>query len=1205
MNRRVLLLTPLLLACGPWFYTAPPPLASYPRRIPAKHWSHLLQEVHPIPASASNASVASTIADCRTLAAGLPSFPVADRFAKIDALIQLNREGGAFSAIAANFLLELRELAADDATLAASRDYLVWRSGDSGDPAPSLAKPPVMTWNTSEENYASAVAAYRAKLDAFIDEAGTRLQSAPGPLAPNYRTQQAAAFFLADSYDEAIEKFAAVIKEFPTHPRAEVAAFMLGRCYLEKSRKAAHDATSLTPGAGSLLHAAADAFHHYLAQYPQGRFVPDAHGWLGAIEVDKGNFGEAIARQLDRLAVRASRETESSVLRECDRLFARIFALPEEGQSYELLAASLPWDAIARRPEIARLFIGRALDPAAADNDLPPESIYWSGDTQQLDYIHRRVIRPQAFARQALDLLGKAVLALGNDATTPPGDAFSSLVLGSAAMSSGHAEQALALYDRGLATTGRDDLLQGRAIALTALGRHPEAAATYATMAAEFPDSHLTQQSRFDHAISLYHAGNAGEAFLDLLPPIHAAGDASEDAPSLHPPHEPTQWLDIIAQFAPLDQLAAPLDLLPPNDPHTVILRAVVRGRALAAERFDLAARCIDPAGTDQTLFPHTGYREVQRPDYVLMDQARWDQDVAPLAALCRQRDRSPASPQLQLEIGRLWKSLRGRLTLPLQNLLADSGSETEKTDQLRAVNAAFLGIPAETIAIEIASRDELQHALTSFLAASGSPDPAIAAPALEEANEAIFRLAEFSLYALDRAVVDNRSTLSARLVARLKTEFPTSPEATRAVPWSFTPLSEKEVWMPGDYNPGNAAATLIYSLSHPEDSLKKIDGTDYLERHYENDENRELEETSGGPADLTGSFANLTPTPPLDLATVREKLAGGLANLSGAGFALGAAWDDLSAAASLPGITPELFHDYANLRLTGSAPPPLEGEWLPLKPIFDYRIQVRALERHYFQGDRYQDRIIAWQAYLDKYPNGPKTEAATFQLLRARIWSIRPQPQIRAFFLPRSPILAGYKHLMFQPVPGDGLPPLTERIQEISGYRDRDRQNAETYRAKAANGYSPADYYESSVRYENAMLDEMSLELTRPASGDPTPAELLIALKDFEARYPASRYLPDLHVMRASLLADAGDPVPAVADLVAFLNDSNHPELHHEAALRFAEIAQRLLDPAQRPAVATAFRTNPAALTLLKNLVHGDTCLFRLRPMLPWLEAN
>jgi len=63
------------------------------------------------------------------------------------------------------------------------------------------------------------------------------------------------------------------------------------------------------------------------------------------------------------------------------------------------------------------------------------------------------------------------------------------------------------------------------------------------------------------------------------------------------------------------------------------------------------------------------------------------------------------------------------------------------------------------------------------------------------------------------------------------------------------------------------------------------------------------------------------------------------------------------------------------------------------------------------------------------------------------------------------------------------------------------------------------------------------------------------------------------------------------------------HPELRMTTALYFSEVSLRLLDINQRAAVADAFRKNPSAMPWLRKLVKGDTCLFRLRPLMPWLE--
>jgi hypothetical protein len=77
-----------------------------------------------------------------------------------------------------------------------------------------------------------------------------------------------------------------------------------------------------------------------------------------------------------------------------------------------------------------------------------------------------------------------------------------------------------------------------------------------------------------------------------------------------------------------------------------------------------------------------------------------------------------------------------------------------------------------------------------------------------------------------------------------------------------------------------------------------------------------------------------------------------------------------------------------------------------------------------------------------------------------------------------------------------------------------------------------------------------------------------------------------------------------AVRSLAEVVADRSHPELRMIAALYFAEISLRLLDKNERAGVAAAFRAEPAALPFLKNLVHGDTCLFRLRPLMRWLES-
>jgi hypothetical protein len=127
---------------------------------------------------------------------------------------------------------------------------------------------------------------------------------------------------------------------------------------------------------------------------------------------------------------------------------------------------------------------------------------------------------------------------------------------------------------------------------------------------------------------------------------------------------------------------------------------------------------------------------------------------------------------------------------------------------------------------------------------------------------------------------------------------------------------------------------------------------------------------------------------------------------------------------------------------------------------------------------------------------------------------------------------------------------------------------------------------------------------LRRPMFPAGRELESLARLMDaHQERFPKGRYQADLTLLRAAISADIGDYETALGDLAALLSDANHPELRMDAALQLSDCGLRLLDLEERAAVADAFRKTPAAMTYLKNLVHGDTCLFRLRPLMAWLE--
>ncbi|MCW1885788.1 hypothetical protein OKA04_13690 [Luteolibacter flavescens] len=1125
MKRRVLALTPLLLACGPFFYQAPPPLETYPQRIPGKGWRDVFSEAKPAPADA--ASMAELIDQCHALAEELPKLPAAERNAKIDALITRNRDGD-FRLRIANFLHELRELAADDAVLASANGYLEWRISQLGKPAGFILTPPVKHWNLSDDDFAKELRDYETSRDEAFVWLDRELANGPVTLRPNLMVQKAALAMDYGDFAKARDTFTGLIGLYPDHPRTEPAHLMLGRCLLELARAQSKKPQLTDEDHERIGELLSNAEHEFIICLEKGgRFASDASGWLGAVALEKGDFSEAVSRQIARLDLQPTREVMRSVLQQCDEIFATIFEenagdddFYDEGGSYYFL----PFDKMAKHPAVARLFVSHALDPVGSDA-LPSSHENFGSDRGTIDFLHRRIIRPQPMARRSLASLGAAIV---KEAGVAKADALTLLILGWSSYREDEPQQALALFDQALAMQQSDDLLQGRALSLTALGRHREAAECYAKLSTDFPASRIAKNSAFEHALSRFHGGEAGESLLMML----ALRDDDNSMPGspMHPHHEPAQWIDSIAQFAPLDQLAAPLARLDENTPQARMLRGIVRTRALCAEDFTTARRYLDPVG-GSTEEIDDGF--AQLPRGMGLTAATWQQEVESLAGATELLADAPPgqSARKHLQIGRRWKALRGRLTMPLHHLFDYSRSEGEKLEMLRRKNAAFLGFAPDAVTTGLDSRDELHHALRHFLIAAESTDPDVAVPAIEEANEAIFHLAEFSHYRCSRAIEADHAGLSRKLVERLRKDFPDRPEAPRAVIWTFTAPALLGTWMPGDYTPGNSAYSIASAVVDP-----KSGRWDEWEAH---------------PGDATGeqlrqAFQKIFGEPADDMAAYQKRLADFRADFEKARPGLDAGdilslvddLDDLASAAQAPGITPELFMRYANVRLEKNPPPPATGEWAPLAPWLAFLDRIRPINTPDGDERPNNDTEESWHRYLADFPGGPKTEAASFRLLRLQVRATCPIPQVQAFHFPDAPIPDGYKRM------------------------------------------------------------------TRQPDGDPATLRALTkSLDAHEARFPAGRYGADIHLLRAAVTARSGDFQASLKHLATVLADPAHPELRLNAALYFSEISLRLLDKVERAKVAAAFRAEPAAMPFLKNLAYGDTCLFRLRPLLAWLE--
>lgn len=1101
MKRRLLLIAPLLLACGPSFYMAPPPIDAYPQRIPGKLWTDVLNESRPLAGDAADEE--ALILECSVLASGFLELAEEQRLAKIDDLLERNREGQFHSRVA-NLLHELREMAGDEPTIEVAGRYIEWRlkhlaATDFG------TWEPFRRWDMDDEEFDAEIAAHAIKREIPIKELDEIDAASGGRLAPQIRVQKAAVMLSQGAPELAEQLFQSVVSDFEGHPRAEVARFMLGRCMLQAARRDVRKNPKedfFNQQVAELLNLAGVRFEDYLDHYSNGRFVPDAHGWLGAVAADREEWLKAVLHQVDRLNARPSREVLRSVLRECDWLVAKLL-------SSDIDAYWLGWEGygkLAAHPEIVKLLVYQALDPAAREA-LPALDRNIQSDRATINFLQRRMVRPQRVARELLLGVARAMVVRGEGGA----DASTLLVLGWSAARDGEAAEALILFDRGLEQIRSDEFLQARAYTLGLLGRYAEAAEAWQALTREFSTSPLVVDAEFEMAAAHFKAGNGGEAVLALLRIIPP--DGKESLPTLRPEFERVQLLDTAAQFSPIDQLKRAFDGLEVLDPRRRLLAKLLIQRAVAAGNFAMAKECMDKV--------------------LLRGSDEWERTAASLERAVGRAD-TEANAESHLAAARAWEAVRGQVTMLSLSWSTYARSEGEKQDLLRRKNAALFGMTDEAITAELDSRDEMHHALNHFLEAARLPgEPAVTAAALEGANEALFRLAETSLYRASRALETDASGLSLQLVDRLKQSFEASPEAERAVVWEFIPPRLLGEWMPGDYSPGNSA----YGIERALESPGKPRWDPWREVHRVNREWEALVQRIGALQNLwAGEGA-------LGIGELRELVGGIYAEFDALRPQLDRDQilqfvdhlDDLRSAVAAPNLNAAAFRNYAALRLGGGALPAVEGAWQPLAPWLEFQAVLRL---RFAPDDSALRRMQPWQEYLEKFPDGPKSEAASLRVLRTRIRDLLPIPQVEAFRFPEAPIPGGYKRLSRQ----IKLTPL--------------------FLGK---------------------LDE--------------------AIAEHRSRFPGGRYEADLRLLQAALAAETGRHAEALDWLSAAIDDPAHRELRLDAALQFAEIGLRLLDLDERPAVAAAFRAKPEALKKLRHLAHGDTCLSRLRPLLPWLE--
>ncbi len=274
------------LACGGYFYEAPPTLDRYPERLPVKTLRDLMREVHP-PATPP-ATVEELDHAVRNLAAMTTIKPHDAILALVEKAQEKNRTGE-YRKRFANCLNDLHDLLTDGgADDAGAGDYIAARTA-AMDADNGFIQRPEGTHEAGAVREREA-----ANLQQHADKAGPALR-------PHWLVLLAAHHFRFAEFAEAQRVFSQVIDESSDSPRAEIAALMLGRCKLEQWRDAVTKKSAAEQEQTALATAADAAFTEYLEKYPQGRFALDVPGWRVDLARETGEPSRAFSLLLEQL----------------------------------------------------------------------------------------------------------------------------------------------------------------------------------------------------------------------------------------------------------------------------------------------------------------------------------------------------------------------------------------------------------------------------------------------------------------------------------------------------------------------------------------------------------------------------------------------------------------------------------------------------------------------------------------------------------------------------------------------------------------------------------------------------------------------------------------------------------------------------------------------------------------------------------------
>lgn len=1027
--------------------------------------------------------------------------------------------------------------------------------------------------------------------DAATAEIAERTKRASGPLKAHWVYLNGGVKYASGDRDECRPWFERVAKEFPKHPRAEAAQFLLARCSFYDSRRGIDPYATPDPkGDRERAKLRADAevlFERFRKQYLRGRFDADALGWLGALAFDGENYLKALDLYIAQAEMPAHPETLKSAVFMCEECLVRLAAKPEAAAAYAL---------IARHPRIAMGFTYLVLSAPEADN--------YDGKFDE-------PVAVKKWRRTVLPRIASAVAAQAGSYKSGDWQPRYLAMLAQVASATGKHDEALRLTNLSPSELERsDDLLLARAIAFERANKLTDAIETYRKLLAKFPNSPIAPGARLRLAFQLQDNHQAGDALLELvqLLPGNAQPNASATPSDSEPddglggdsdylrrmryntwgntyPASLETWdmrssavypnlsgaaleqieeaIDTLLNFAPCSELASALDRLGSTARNEV--RAVLAERYLTQENFADAQKFLD--------------RAEMKPLVASLDK---------LTAAASSATGDKADEMLR--VANAWAEARGKLLrYPLDTTVAatyetvatsppwfvtgngpfaaeDARQSPVKALQLNATitsikrraNARSIGLNNPDA--ELSERDELRQAARWWMnAARARPGSPLAAEARWKALEAIPKIARASAYTEQLAREIDSDKISREIYERLRSESPNSKEATRlAAYWSFPPPPKPEdvtsVQFGAEFDERDAHIA-GYQVSD-RGALAKAEATDAQNGSAWHRIERVI---AGLRADSRQ----------LGVAQMGANITGVAHAIHGSVHDIGDDYwvnfaDDLVQFFAEPNITPEMQQIYVNIRLDVLHRTNLSSHEAP--PISTKEDNDAAVETEIRDALK-QPAMKAVADYLDVCRIALKAAA------RAEIKTDVPDAKEedgKAVYTSRD--YAGIERMA------------REFLQKFP--RSNKREATVFVLARAVQAQSRPYIMNVGLPMpgsdgKDGLVDVVAKPFEHEAFD---PKRVFAALDDYDREFPNGRYAADVRNLRAYALWRTHDWAKALDLTLAQFFDSAKPELQPEAALRIANIFAALEDAESRAEVLDALRARPVTWPLLKK---------------------